>query len=48
VDKEEVWHYLYFENFNDKNGALQKHEKSWKYKLKYYSGFVERVRCFYL
>lgn len=42
VDKEEVWHYLYHESFNDRNAVLQKHEKSWKFKLKYYSGFVEK------
>jgi hypothetical protein len=43
IDKEESWHHSYSLQSKDKAAILKPHERSWKFKLKYYSGFIEKA-----
>jgi hypothetical protein len=43
IDKEESWHYSYSLQSKDKAAILKPHERSWKFKLKYYSGFIDKA-----
>jgi len=43
IDKEEIWHHSYSMQSRDKAAVLKSNERSWKFKLKYYSGFIEKA-----
>lgn len=43
IDKEECWHHSYSMQSSDKAAILKPSERTWKLKLKYYSGFIDKA-----